>query len=148
MAVAWIDSDFGDDEITYFEKVFDNLLRYYDMTDDQRQILADDLEVAKPPEQLYPHIMDQTVRSELLNFVDIVVNLDGVLDPNENQLVEKLQSWHYPVYNADELMKEIRESRSQRKQEHVDRARSLNQSEKKRNSFFMALDNVLDKFLE
>ena len=108
LAIAWADGDCGEEETAYFGQVFDNLPRYYDMTRDQKNLLADALEKPEKAEALFPYINDPEVRGMLVTFAEDLVLLDGVVDPGEEAILQHLRQWNLPC-DKEALRQEVRQ---------------------------------------
>lgn len=110
LAIAWADGECGAEEIAYFAKLFDNLPRYYALTQSQRDTLAKDIEAPDDmsPETLFAHINEPGPRTTLILYAQDLVMLDGVLDAREDEILKKLRLWEQPAYDRDALRVEIR----------------------------------------
>lgn len=145
LAIAWADGNCGPEEIAYFAKVFDNLPRYYALTAEQRNKLAEDLESPQKAELLFPHINDPEVRDTLICYAGDLVMLDGVLDPSEDAILKRLRLWQHPAHDKEELRTEIRQFRAERMQESEQERRQFKQEAQGAHPLYAAVDRLLTR---
>lgn len=148
LAIAWADGNCGKEETAYFAKVFDNLARYFDLTQEQRNTLGDDLENPSALEAiaLFSHINDPDVRGKLIAFAQDLVMLDGELHPNEEDILRRLRLTEDPSLDREALKIEIqqiivigREKRAQEKTELREEIREMS-------PLYAAVDRLLMAF--
>jgi hypothetical protein len=145
LAIAWVDGSCGEEETAYFAKVFDNLDRYFILTQQQRDALANGLLQAEDPWALFSYINEPEPRRLLVLYAEALVLLDGVLDPKEEEILKRLHVIDPPGYDTENLRGEVRtiiaEARAQRLQEMEDLRREIH----KRSPHVAVLDWLLRK---
>lgn len=109
LALAWADGSCGEEETAYFAKVFDNLARYYDLTQEQRNALAGDLEHPGDAIAFFTHINEPEAREMLVVFAHDLAKLDGEIHPNEEEILKRLRLWDSPQLDKEALRAEVRE---------------------------------------
>ena len=148
LAIAWADGNCGKEETAYFAKVFENLARYFDLSQEQRNTLANDLEHPSELEALvlFSHINDPDVRGKLITFAHDLVMLDGELHPNEEDILRRLRLTEAPSLDREALKVEIQQiiviGREKRTQEKAD----LRQEIRNMSPLYAAVDRLLMAF--
>lgn len=145
LAVAWADGNCGKEETDYFAKVFENLNRFFDLTQDQRDALADDLINAKKIDGLYAHINDPEARDTLVGFATDLALLDGVLDPNEEDILKRLHLHRNPAYDKEALRLEIRQLIEGKRAERAAERGALRNEIRAMSPLYNAVDRILMK---
>ncbi len=146
LAIAWADGECGPEETEYFGKVFDNLPRFYDMTQEQCNALADDLVTARKIDGLLSHINDPEVRGTLLGFARDLVALDGITTPGEDDILKRLHIDGIPMHDNQNMRTEIREVIKRQDKKSAEEIEKLRMEAHLRNPFFATLDNLLLQF--
>lgn len=145
LAIAWADGSCGAEEIAYFAKVFDNLSRHYALTQEQRNTLADDLEAPQRADMLFPYINEPEVRANLLCYAEDLVMLDGVFDPNEESILQRLRLWNNPDYDKEKLRGEIRDFLTTRRRENEEEHLAIKEWAKGKHPLYAAVDRLLER---
>ena len=145
VAIVWADGDFGEEETSYFEKVFDNLLRYFALTQEQRDVLADDLMKAKKIDDLFPYINDPEVRGMLLDFAHELAVIDGALAPSEDDILKRLSLWAGASYDKTELLEEIRQFIAQKRRDQAEEKDELRAEIHNMSPLYAAVDRLMLK---
>jgi hypothetical protein len=109
LAITWADGSCGEEETAYFAKVFDNLDSYYTLTQEQREALAQGLQAAEEPWAFFSHINEPDSRRLVVLYAEALVMLDGVLDPKEKEILERLRLWDQPSYDTEQLRQEVQQ---------------------------------------
>lgn len=143
LAIAWSDGRCGEEETAYFAKVFDNLARFFDMTQEQRDILADDLVIGKNVDKLFNYINDPEARSTLVIFAEDLIMLDGKLDPNEEDIIRKLKLWDEPGYDREQLRIDIQKLRGEQRDARAEEKKRLRFEIRSTNALFNAVDRLM-----
>lgn len=143
LAIAWSDGRCGEEETAYFGKVFDNLARYFDMTQEQRDTLADDLLFAKNIDKLFNHINDPEARGTLMVFAEDLIVLDGHVDPSEEDILKKLKLWDNPGYDREQLRTDIRNLRITQQSTRASDKEKLRAEVRASNILFNAVDRLM-----
>ncbi|MCB1782470.1 MAG: TerB family tellurite resistance protein [Alphaproteobacteria bacterium] len=89
VAMAHADGIVTDEERAYFSALTMRL----PLSDAQRATLDDDLDTAQDVADLLPHINEPQWRSQLIYFARLMAYKDGVLDPSEQDLLDKMHSY-------------------------------------------------------
>lgn len=143
VAIGHADGRLGKEELDHFEKLFDNLLRYFDMTQEQRDTFADDLYTVQDVDDLFRHINDPEARDMLVGFAEELAWIDGELDPGEEAVLERLRLKNPERYDRKKLLEDIRSDIVRHKSEwEAERAR-MRERARGRNPYFHAADVIL-----
>lgn len=86
IAMAHADGEVCDEERAYITA----LNRHLNFSEEQQNIIQGDLETAKDVADLFRHINDPRFRGQVIYFARIMAYKDGVLDPSEQELLDKL----------------------------------------------------------
>lgn len=148
LAIAWADGDCGKEETAYFAKVFDNLARYFDLTQEQRNALGDDLETPSTlgARVLFSHINDPDVRGKLITFAHDLVMLDGELHPNEEDILQRLRLTEDPSLDREALRIEIREIMASGRAKRAQEKAELREEIRSMSHLYAAVDRLLMAF--
>lgn len=88
IAMAHADGEVCDEERAYIHA----LMRHINFSAEQRQILGDDLETEQNVADLFRHINDPRYRGQVVYFARILAHKDGILDPSEQDLLDRLHA--------------------------------------------------------
>lgn len=145
VAIAHADGKLVKEELDHFEKLFENLLHYFDLTQHQRNVFAEDLYAARNIDELFSEINEPEARDTLAGFAADLAWIDGDLDPAEEKILKRLHLYNLPGYDRAALLDEIRTS--VRKNKHSwDKERAQLRSEAQaRNPYFRAIDLLLSR---
>lgn len=88
VAMAHADGIVTDDERAYISAITNRI----PLTDEQRSRLERDLDEQQDIFELFRHINDPRFRSQVLYFARIMAHKDGVLSPEEDDLLEKIHA--------------------------------------------------------
>ena len=141
LALAWADGECGREETAYFAKVFDNLAHYYDLTQEQKNTLADELVAPQNRDaaDFFSYINDPETRRNLYLFAYDLAMLDGVVCPAEKDILDKLHLGAPAALTREEIhtvVTEVEEKSEQERQDIREEIRSLH-------PFYAALDRLL-----
>lgn len=92
VAIAHADGKVHDKERQYLLDIFDNMQRVKGLTDKDRAILERDMEVQQDPFELLQQIQSPNYRSQVLYFARYLSKVDGVIDPSEQDLIDRLHA--------------------------------------------------------
>lgn len=92
VAIAHADGKVHDKEREYLLGVFDNMQRVKGLTAEDRQVLERDMEVQQDPFELLQQIQSPNYRSQVLYFALYLAKVDGVIDPSEQDLIDRLHA--------------------------------------------------------
>jgi len=141
LLMAWADGECGHEETAYFAEVFDNLPRYYSLTQEHKDTLA--AELVAPQNQgvhdFFAYINDPDTRRNLYLFAHDLAILDGILHPAEEDILGKLQLGAPAALTVEEvggIIIEIAEETEQERQQIRQEIQALG-------SFYTALDRLL-----
>ncbi len=140
IVMAHADGVIHEKEQEFFDKVFANMARSYDLTPAHMDTFAKDLKVAQPIEALLPKITDPELRSLLLYFSQVVAWIDGHLSPDESELLKKLHNAFGKGAEMGEVMARIRQEMAD---QMFKRRTDLQSQRPDRNPLFYALDALL-----
>lgn len=145
VAMAHADGKMGKEEMDYFDKLFDNLLRFFDMPQSQRDTFAKDLYEPQDVMTLFAHINDPEQRLMLLSFAEDLAVIDGELHPGEEAILAKLRAHNASIYDRDALHADMQKFLAMRRAEHAAEVAVWRAEAKSRNPFFRLVDRVLMK---
>lgn len=145
LAIAWADGNCGKEETAYFGKVFENLARYFDLSQEQRNTLGDDLENPSALEALtlFSHINDPDVRGKLITFAEDLVMLDGELHPNEEDILRRLHLTEDPSLDREALKVEIRQIIAAGREKRAQEKAELREEIRNMSPLYAAVDQLL-----
>jgi hypothetical protein len=83
------------------EKWFLWLLNTYGATSEQREILQREMRGFCKVEEVHPLITGAQDRERLLNWARVAMDADGVIDPKEKELFEKIKELNQRVSNVE-----------------------------------------------
>lgn len=145
VAIAHADGKLQKEELDYFEKLFDNLLQYFDLTQEQRDAFADDLYTPQSVDALFSRINEPEPRDILIGFAEELAWLDGVLDAKEEDILNRLHLQNPASHDREQLLGEIRADMARHKAEWDAERTMIRNSGRARNPLFRAVDVVLMK---
>jgi hypothetical protein len=108
VAIAHADGLMHAEERSYLEKVFAGIARQYDVSADQKNALQADLVKAQNVFDLLPQINDPMFRGQLIYFGGLLARKDGILHPNEDQILKKLHADHMSSLDMDAIRAETK----------------------------------------
>lgn len=146
VALAHADGKLQKEELDYFEKVFDNLPRYYALTQAQRDAFANDLYTPQDIDALFSHINDPEARAVLIGFAEDLALIDGNLHPNEKDILQKLHLKNPRAYDTEELLGDIRRDIEKNRLLWEKERAAMRETARARNPLFTAVDIVLMRF--
>lgn len=88
IAMAHADGEVCDEERAYINA----LMRHINFSDEQRQTLRDDLDNEQDVADLFRYINDPRFRGQTVYFARILAHKDGVLDPSEQDLLDRIHA--------------------------------------------------------
>lgn len=144
LAMAHADGEVGQEELDYFRKVFDNLPEHYDMSQEQRDTLADEIEKAQSFDEMLRHINDTETRATLYTFAEQLAMADGVLHPSEEAILERLRLENPYVEERQKLLAEIRVNVEQKRAQHRAEMARLHDEMHTRSPWLAAIDGALE----
>lgn len=145
IAVAHADGRMGMEELDRLEKIFDNLLAYFNLTEEQRYTFADDLHQPRDIDALFSRINEPEARDMLFGFAEEMAWADGVLDPGEEDVLRRLRFKNPENFDREELRREIRADIERHKTEWNTERALMRKTARSRSPFFYAVDVILTK---
>jgi hypothetical protein len=141
LLLAWTDGECGREETAYFAKVFDNLARYYNLTQEQKDTLADDLVAPQNRDILdfLSYINDPDTRRVLYVFAYDLALLDGILHPAEKEILDKLHISAPAAMTQEEIRNVVAELEDKAEQERQELRKHI----RGMRPFYAALDTLL-----
>lgn len=116
-AVAHADNVVTDEEVKFMAHVMDEV----DFSDEQSELLKDDLHNAKNAEEMFMHITNQKDREQFFDLARDLVWVDGDFDQQEQNVMVRLHKMHIKNVNVDTLIGnvelELEEDQTEQKQE-------------------------------
>lgn len=92
ISIAHINNKIDDFEREHFEKVFQALWRAKNLTTAQLEILQSDLATPQDTFDMLRYINDPSYRGQVITFAYQVARLDGMLDPDEKAVLDKMHA--------------------------------------------------------
>lgn len=138
IVVAHADGVIHEKEQEFFDKVFINMSRVYDLTEDHHRMWIEDLKTTQDIDLLLPKVADPEYKSMLLYFSQVVAWIDGDLSGGESALLKKLHNTIMPNAPTEKIMAEIRADIATKVLQRKDTEKTL-----QRNPLFFALDALL-----
>ena len=77
------------------------------LSDEQYQIMQNDLDVAQPVSELLPYINDPSYKGQLLYFARLMAYKDGVLHPSEEELIQKFHGYATDNLDVESIRKDV-----------------------------------------
>jgi len=145
IAVAHADGRMGMEELDRLEKIFDNLLAYFNLTEEQRHTFAYDLHQPRDIDALFSRVNEPEARDMLFGFAEEMAWADGVLDAGEEEVLRRLRLKNPENFDREELRREIRADIERHKTEWNAERAAMRQTARGRNPFFYAVDVILTK---
>lgn len=99
-AVAHADNIVTDEEVKFMAHVMDEI----DFSDEQSELLKDDLHNAKNAEAMFVHITEQEDRELFFDLARDLVWVDGNFDEEEKSMMVRLHKMHIKDINVDTLV--------------------------------------------
>lgn len=110
ICIAHADGMIHADELTYLRRIFGNMDRAYGLSDEQKEILEDDLHKEKRIADLLPYINDPYFRSQLIYFGGLLAHADGDLHPSEETLLKKLRADQLASLDMGQIRHDVHEA--------------------------------------
>jgi uncharacterized tellurite resistance protein B-like protein len=110
ICIAHADGMIHADELTYLRRIFGNMDRAYGLSDEQKEILEDDLHKEKRIADLLPYINDPYFRSQLIYFGGLLAHADGDLHPSEDALLKKLRADQLASLDMEQIRRDVHEA--------------------------------------
>lgn len=145
VALAHADGQLSQPELDYFEKLFENLRRFFDLSQEQRDTFANDLYVPQETLKLFSSINDPEARGMLVGFAEELAWIDNHLDPHEEEILRRLRMEGLSLSERERLRADIRADIDMHKQEWTQERAALRGRARDRNPFFHAADLILMK---
>ena len=99
IAMAHADGVFHDDERDYIE----TMMNRNSLSDEQISTLRTDMEMPQDVGGLFTEIEDPKFRGQVVYFARLMAHKDGVLDPSEEDLIERLHGYAMEKVDIDEV---------------------------------------------
>ena len=90
VSIAHADGKIDEKERTYLKSIFDGMENSRGLTAEQRSVLENDIENKQDTFELLKQINDPLYRGQILYFGLYLAKIDGVIDPTEKDLLDKL----------------------------------------------------------
>lgn len=141
LALAWADGYFSREETAHFAEVFDNLPRYYSLTQEQKNTLADELVAPQNRDvtDFFSYINDPETRRNLYLFARDLAMLDGIVCPVEQDILDRLHLGAPAALTQEEVHNVIVGVAEKSEQERQD----IRQELRSLHPFYDALDRLL-----
>jgi hypothetical protein len=92
ISIAHINHKIEQAEKDYFETVFQALWRAKNLTQEQLDILRQDIITPQDTFDMLRHINDPSYRGQVITFAYRVARLDGAIDPDEKAVLDKMHA--------------------------------------------------------
>lgn len=104
IALAWTDGVFS-----HYEKVVIRSLinDHRDFNDNQRHLLRESLQRRTPLCDIWPRITNKQDRARFLDYADMVMKADGVVDPNEEEIYRAKLAKHLGTLDVDSIKRDL-----------------------------------------
>lgn len=145
IAMGHADGKLGLEELDYLEKIIDNLLRYFALTEEQRHTFADDLHNPQSIDTLFARINEPDARDMLYGFAEEMAWADGVLEAGEEEVLRRLRLKNPENFDRDALRAEIRADIARHKTEWDAERQQMRKTARGRNPYFYAVDVILTR---
>lgn len=109
VAMAHADDLMHENEQAYLLRMFSNMKARAGLTGEQENILRDDVDNPKDIAKLLPHIVDPVYRSQVIYFARLLAYKDGVLQGEEEVLLEKLHAYIMDGVDINAVRAEVRQ---------------------------------------
>ena len=105
IAIAHADGRVQKEERDYITRIIANMDRAFGLTDEQKKTFQSDLDNPNMQDigDLMSHINDPAVRGQVIYFGGLLARADGVLDPGEEHILEKLHADQMSGLNMDQI---------------------------------------------
>jgi uncharacterized membrane protein YebE (DUF533 family) len=110
IAVAHADGAVQDPELEYLNKTFAGMERDSALTQDQRQMLGEDLVTPQKIADLLKHVTDHGDRHQLIYFAALMAQSNGELDPGEEDIIRKISAGELKDVEVDQLVRDVRKA--------------------------------------
>ncbi len=114
VAMAHADGEVCDEERAYIDGFSSRL----PLSDEQNKILHDDLETPQDVGDLFRHINDPRYRGQVCYFARLMAYKDGVLDPSEQELLDRLHLMATDGLDMDAIRADVHAATSMKMAEH------------------------------
>lgn len=92
VAIAHADGKVHDKERLYLQGIFSNMERVKGLSASERALLEKGLDVQQDPFELLQQITSPNYRAQVLYFALYLAKVDGVIDPSEQDLIDRLHA--------------------------------------------------------
>lgn len=106
VAIAHADGLVQAEERAYLNKIFGNMA----LTPEQKSAFDSDLQTPQDISQLLAHINEPEWRGQLIYFAGLLARADGVVDPAEEHLLEKLHSDQMASLDMDQIRADVKKA--------------------------------------
>jgi tellurite resistance protein len=112
IAIAHADGRVQDEERAYIQRIVANMDRVYGLTDDMKATFKSDLDNPEMQNiaELMSHINDPAIRGQVVYFGGLLARLDGVMDPREEQILEKLHTDQMSSLDMEQIHAHVKEA--------------------------------------
>jgi uncharacterized membrane protein YebE (DUF533 family) len=146
IAIAHADGSIPQQERNYLDTVIGNLERIYGLTPEQDKILDADLREPQNVSSLLPHVTAPEDRASLIYFGDLVAHADGIVTPNEHDILQKLHDDQMKTIDVEKLRKEIESDLAANRKDRAQELAQIHKTEQKKHPVFAALDRLMLRF--
>lgn len=113
ITMAHADGLIHEEERNYLTKIFDNMRERAGLTQDNYILLISDLSDPQDPLEMLKYVNEPQYRSQVVYFARLLAYKDGVLQPSEEELLNKLHATVTDGLNMEEIKKEVQQNVSQ-----------------------------------
>jgi len=103
ISMAHSDHAFEAPEKAFIEKILDG----NSFSDEQRQILVNDMSNPQPVEELLPQITQPVNRAQVVHFARVMAYRDGELEPQEDTILAKLHGSAMKKVDLDKARQDV-----------------------------------------
>lgn len=145
IALAHADGKLAPAELAYLDKMLGNLLQYYDLTAEQKDAFAADLQNPQDIDMLFSRINEPEARDMLIGFAEELAWIDGELSADEEAVLKRLRLRNPEQFDRAALLEEIRADIARHRSEWDAERSALRKEARARNPYFYAADVILMK---
>lgn len=106
IAMAHADGKVCDEERAYIHAIMNRI----PLSKEQRNILDNDLGAAQDIGSLFKHINDPRYRGQVVYFSRLLAYKDGILDPSEKDLLDRLHALATDGLNMDAIRADVKQA--------------------------------------
>jgi len=114
IAMAHQDGEVCDEERAYMTA----MARHLPLSDEQRETLMSDLDIAQDVADMFRNINEPKYRGQVCYFARLMAFKDGVLDPSEQDLLDKLHAMATSGLDMDSIRADAQAATSMRMAQH------------------------------